>query len=176
MNAASSLVMPDDLEAAVDEANGGRSAAATRALHPATPSVLSWENICVTVKDSKGKERVILKNCSGVAEPGSLGAIMGPSGCGKRFAQPSPTQAQRPRLPCSSCSKARKILSILRPPRGFSHSTILDAISGRLSSSAKLEGRVCVNGNVAQLSFGGSAFVTQDEVRSPMCTDCNKCE
>mmetsp|Transcript_149401 Transcript_149401/g.260520 ORF Transcript_149401/g.260520 Transcript_149401/m.260520 type:complete len:719 (-) Transcript_149401:24-2180(-) len=44
---------------------------------------LSWKGVNFTVKDTEGKERAILKDCSGHVPAGSLVAVMGPSGCGK---------------------------------------------------------------------------------------------
>ncbi|KAM0888739.1 hypothetical protein ACQ4PT_028158 [Festuca glaucescens] len=45
---------------------------------------LTWEDVCVTVAGSYGREPVsILSGISGHAAPGEVLAIMGPSGCGK---------------------------------------------------------------------------------------------
>ncbi|KAK1601618.1 hypothetical protein QYE76_016542 [Lolium multiflorum] len=45
---------------------------------------LTWEDVCVTVDGSYGREPVsILSGISGHAAPGEVLAIMGPSGCGK---------------------------------------------------------------------------------------------
>ena len=46
-------------------------------------ATLTWEQLTVTVKDTKGASRDVLKEVSGLALPGHLLAIMGPSGCGK---------------------------------------------------------------------------------------------
>lgn len=91
-----------------------------------TGAMLTWSNLSVTVKDSTGKEKTILANIDGYAEPNSMLAIMGPSGCGK--------------------------------------STLLDTLAGRLASTAKQSGTVAINGRGSNLSYGRSAYVTQDDV------------
>lgn len=48
------------------------------------------------------------------------------------------------------------------PTLGAGKSTLLDTLAGRLGSSAKSSGDILVNGHKAQLSFGRSAYVTQD--------------
>lgn len=57
----------------------------------------------------------------------------------------------------------RSMLAVMGPS-GCGKSTLLDALAGRLASSAKLSGDILVNGHKTQLSFGRSAYVTQDEV------------
>lgn len=52
-------------------------------LEHSSGATLSWRNIVVTVRDSKGHEKQVLKQVSGYLEPGHMLAIMGPSGCGK---------------------------------------------------------------------------------------------
>ena len=42
--------------------------------------------------------------------------------------------------------------------------TLLDTLAGRLSPGAAMHGSVKVNGHTAQLAYGRSAYVTQDEV------------
>jgi ABC-type multidrug transport system ATPase subunit len=49
-------------------------------------------------------------------------------------------------------------------PSGCGKSTLLDTLAGRLASSATSEGDIRVNGHKASLSYGGAAYVTQDEV------------
>ncbi|CAJ0582472.1 unnamed protein product, partial [Mesorhabditis spiculigera] len=59
---------------------GGMSSIAESALETVEPSVLSWENLQVTVQKT-GRE--LLKGVSGVTQPGQLMALMGASGAGK---------------------------------------------------------------------------------------------
>ena len=115
---------------------------------------LSWSDVSVVVHDAKGREREILRRATGVVQPGELCAILGPSGCGKRRA---PAAAMRPASrACCSCSS---VDAASRRP-----STLLDTLAGRLSPGAAMHGSVKVNGHAARLSYGRSAYVTQDEV------------
>ncbi|KAK4765866.1 hypothetical protein SAY87_007508 [Trapa incisa] len=54
-------------------------------------------------------------------------------------------------------------LTALMGPSGSGKSTLLDALSSRLSSNAFLSGSILLNGHKANLSFGISAYVTQDD-------------
>lgn len=45
--------------------------------------VLTWEGLGVSVVDKKGRTRQIVRDATGIAEPGKLLMIAGPSGCGK---------------------------------------------------------------------------------------------
>ncbi|KAL5727354.1 ATP-binding cassette sub- G member 1 [Ranunculus cassubicifolius] len=49
-------------------------------------------------------------------------------------------------------------------PSGCGKSTLLDALSGRLDSSTRQSGKVLVNGRRQRLTFGTSAYVTQDDI------------
>lgn len=49
-------------------------------------------------------------------------------------------------------------------PSGCGKSTLLDTLAGRLASTAAWEGDIRVNGHKSRLSYGRSAYVTQDEV------------
>lgn len=51
----------------------------------------------------------------------------------------------------------------LMGPSGSGKSTLLDALSNRLASNAFLSGIVLLNGRKTKLSFGGAAYVTQDD-------------
>ncbi|KAK8964975.1 ABC transporter G family member 11 [Platanthera guangdongensis] len=51
----------------------------------------------------------------------------------------------------------------LMGPSGSGKSTLLDALSNRLASNAFLSGVVLLNGRKTKLSFGGAAYVTQDD-------------
>ncbi|KAK1264265.1 ABC transporter G family member 11 [Acorus gramineus] len=44
---------------------------------------VTWKDLWVTARDSKGKNHSILQGITGYAQPGEVLAIMGPSGCGK---------------------------------------------------------------------------------------------
>lgn len=44
---------------------------------------LTWEDLWVGVGDGKSRQRMILQELTGFAQPGEVLAIMGPSGCGK---------------------------------------------------------------------------------------------
>ena len=129
------------------------AAPAPQAAPPAC-GVLTWEALTVTVTDAKGASRKILKRASGIAPPGELLAIMGPSGCGKRRADAS--HDARGSVPQATCQPLR---------RRSARSTLLDALAGRLGHAAALSGAVKVNGHASQLAYGRSAYVTQDEAR-----------
>ena len=53
---------------------------------------------------------------------------------------------------------------------GCGKTTLLNALSGRLAHTATLEGSIMVNGHKTRLSYGKSAYVTQDEVLIAMLT------
>ena len=55
-------------------------------------------------------------------------------------------------------------------PSGCGKTTLLNALSGRLASTATLEGNIMVNGHKTRLSYGKSAYVTQEEVLIAMLT------
>jgi len=58
----------------------------------------------------------------------------------------------------------RHMLAIMGPS-GCGKSTLLDTLAGRLASSAESDGEIRVNGhNTGSLSYGKSAYVTQDEM------------
>lgn len=44
---------------------------------------LTWKELCVTVSISSGETQTVLQGLTGYAEPGTLMALMGPSGYGK---------------------------------------------------------------------------------------------
>lgn len=48
-------------------------------------------------------------------------------------------------------------------PSGCGKSTLLDALGGRLNSSTQQKGEILINGRKQPLSFGTSAYVTQDD-------------
>ncbi|KAI4330485.1 hypothetical protein MLD38_028771 [Melastoma candidum] len=54
------------------------------------------------------------------------------------------------------------VLAIMGPS-GSGKSTLLDGLAGRLSSGTSHKGRIMVNGRQQRLSFGVSAYVTQDD-------------
>ncbi|KAL5727837.1 ATP-binding cassette sub- G member 1 [Ranunculus cassubicifolius] len=56
-----------------------------------------------------------------------------------------------------------EVLAIMGPS-GCGKSTLLDALSGRLDSSTRQSGKVLVNGHKQRLTFGTSAYVTQDDI------------
>ncbi|MCO5592549.1 hypothetical protein L7F22_046552 [Adiantum nelumboides] len=56
-----------------------------------------------------------------------------------------------------------RIVAIMGPS-GSGKSTLLDTLAGRLSSSIKQTGEILVNGRKQSLSYGNSAYVTQDDV------------
>jgi hypothetical protein len=55
-------------------------------------------------------------------------------------------------------------------PSGCGKSTLLDTLAGRLASSAAWDGEIRVNGHKSSLSYGKSAYVTQDEMLSGTLT------
>ncbi|KAB1199046.1 ABC transporter G family member 11 [Morella rubra] len=54
-------------------------------------------------------------------------------------------------------------ITALMGPSGSGKSTLLDALSSRLAANAFLSGTILLNGRKTKLSFGTSAYVTQDE-------------
>ncbi|XP_020258175.1 ABC transporter G family member 11-like [Asparagus officinalis] len=56
-----------------------------------------------------------------------------------------------------------QVLAIMGPS-GCGKSTLLDALAGRLGSNAKQSGNILVNGRKQTLSFGTSAYVTQNDI------------
>uniref|UniRef100_A0A7S3R9H3 ABC transporter domain-containing protein n=1 Tax=Dunaliella tertiolecta TaxID=3047 RepID=A0A7S3R9H3_DUNTE len=55
-------------------------------------------------------------------------------------------------------------------PSGCGKSTLLDTLAGRSGSSLEVSGDVLLNGHKSNLSYGRSAYVTQDEVLVGMLT------
>ena len=47
------------------------------------PITLQWDNLCLQVTDADGGEKTILSKATGIARPGRVLVIMGPSGAGK---------------------------------------------------------------------------------------------
>ncbi|XP_030528324.1 ABC transporter G family member 1-like [Rhodamnia argentea] len=56
-----------------------------------------------------------------------------------------------------------RMLAIMGPS-GSGKTTLLDALGGRLSSSTQQTGEILINGRKQPLSFGTSAYVTQDDI------------
>ncbi|KAI5071323.1 hypothetical protein GOP47_0013574 [Adiantum capillus-veneris] len=108
--------------------------------------VLSFENI-----DIQGEEHVakgvtltwkdLWVTISDKSKPGIKSLLQNSTG----FAEPSNMMA-------------------IMGPSGSGKSTLLDALAGRLSPNLKQVGNVMVNGRRQTLSYGNSAYVTQDDV------------
>ncbi|XP_026391527.1 ABC transporter G family member 11-like isoform X1 [Papaver somniferum] len=62
-----------------------------------------------------------------------------------------------------------EVLAIMGPS-GSGKSTLLDALAGRLSSKTRQSGMIHVNGRKQRLSFGTSAYVTQDDTLTTTLT------
>ncbi|MCL7034465.1 hypothetical protein MKW94_026469 [Papaver nudicaule] len=62
-----------------------------------------------------------------------------------------------------------EVLAIMGPS-GCGKSTLLDALAGRLSSNTRQSGQIHVNGRQQRLSFGTSAYVTQDDTLTTTLT------
>jgi hypothetical protein len=56
----------------------------------------------------------------------------------------------------------RSRLQAIMGPSGCGKTTLLDTLAGRLAKNAKFAGEIRVNGHRSQLSYGRSAYVTQD--------------
>lgn len=120
---------------------------------------LSWKDINYSVQlqssivsrlTCKGapEEKKILDNISGVAPPGKLIAIMGPSGCGKVWIH---SNQAHPSL-------------ITQPPSNMLQSTCLDVLAGRMGHHKGLTGTVMVDGEKPGKSFKSmKAYVMQDD-------------
>ncbi|CAA7048497.1 unnamed protein product [Microthlaspi erraticum] len=63
----------------------------------------------------------------------------------------------------NGCGEPNRILAIMGPS-GSGKSTLLDALAGRLAGNVVMSGKVLVNGKKKRLDFGGSAYVTQEDV------------
>ncbi|WJX52531.1 ATP-binding cassette sub- G member 1 [Trifolium repens] len=59
-------------------------------------------------------------------------------------------------------AKPGQLLAIMGPS-GCGKSTLLDTLAGRLSSNTKQTGGILINGHKQELSYGTSAYVTQDD-------------
>ncbi|KAJ0984551.1 hypothetical protein J5N97_002907 [Dioscorea zingiberensis] len=62
----------------------------------------------------------------------------------------------------SGYAQPGEVLAIMGPS-GCGKSTLLDTLAGRLQSNARQKGNISVNGRKQTLSFGTSAYVTQDD-------------
>ena len=157
---------------------------------------LCWAKVVVRVADANGTGRELLRTVYGCAAPGNLHAIMGPSGaspaarsvaaldaCADGAAlwalhdAPWPLLSSRALTAAPSCPwphlslRALTMRAALLPcAPGCGKTTLLNALSGRLAHTATLEGSIKVNGHKTRLSYGKSAYVTQDEVLIAMLT------
>ncbi|KAK2437324.1 ABC transporter G family member [Trifolium repens] len=59
-------------------------------------------------------------------------------------------------------AKPGQLLAIMGPS-GCGKSTLLDTLAGRLSSNTRQTGDILINGQKQELSYGTSAYVTQDD-------------
>eukprot|EP01026_Neomeris_dumetosa_P038348 TRINITY_DN31254_c0_g1_i4.p1 TRINITY_DN31254_c0_g1~~TRINITY_DN31254_c0_g1_i4.p1 ORF type:complete len:166 (-),score=23.14 TRINITY_DN31254_c0_g1_i4:23-520(-) len=57
-----------------------------------------------------------------------------------------------------------KRMLALMGPSGSGKTTLLDTLAGRLASSASSTGKIYLNGKESDLSYGKTAYVTQDDV------------
>ncbi|XP_020222754.1 ABC transporter G family member 11 [Cajanus cajan] len=60
-------------------------------------------------------------------------------------------------------AKPGQLLAIMGPS-GCGKSTLLDALAGRLDSNTRQTGEILINGHKQALSYGTSAYVTQDDI------------
>ncbi|AES90632.2 ABC transporter G family member 1 [Medicago truncatula] len=60
-------------------------------------------------------------------------------------------------------AKPGQLLAIMGPS-GCGKSTLLDTLAGRLSSNTRQIGEILINGHKQELSYGTSAYVTQDDI------------
>lgn len=86
---------------------------------------------------------------------------MGPSGCGK-----TTLLGELQGTPCRQRGCGWPALH-RRPSRSCLTGPLsaADTLAGRLAKSARSTGDIRVNGHKSKLSFGRSAYVTQDDVR-----------
>ncbi|XP_050894622.1 ABC transporter G family member 1 [Lathyrus oleraceus] len=59
-------------------------------------------------------------------------------------------------------AKPGELLAIMGPS-GCGKSTLLDALAGRLATNTRQTGEILINGHKQELSYGTSAYVTQDD-------------
>eukprot|EP01018_Ginkgo_biloba_P002228 Gb_14532 [translate_table: standard] len=101
---------------------------------------LTWKNLWVIVSNQKGGNKTLLQRLTGYAQPGRVVAIMGPSGSGK-----------------STLLDTLAAKRDLKPKPGV-------LCAGRLATSTRQTGDILVNGRRQRLSYGTSAYVTQDDM------------
>ncbi|KAI3687805.1 hypothetical protein L1987_81508 [Smallanthus sonchifolius] len=110
------------------------------------------------------------------SEEGDGGIGIGPSMSIKERASYLVWQDLRVMLPSSGDGPTKRLLhglnGFVEPgrlmaimgPSGSGKSTLLDALAGRLSKNAVMTGKILVNGEKKNLSYGTVAYVTQEDV------------
>eukprot|EP01018_Ginkgo_biloba_P007478 Gb_00371 [translate_table: standard] len=101
---------------------------------------LTWKDLWVIVSNQNGGNKTLLQGLTGYAQPGKVVAIMGPSGSGK-----------------STLLDTLAAKRDLKPKPGI-------LCAGRLAASTRQTGDILINGRRQRLSFGTSAYVTQDDL------------
>ena len=131
-------------------------------------ATLSWSNLTVTVKDAKGNARQILKGVDGWVPPWWVDKSTTRAGITVFYplsplsTPPAPMLRGSPAI-CFSYVEPNHMCAIMGPS-GCGKTTLLDTLAGRLASNAQQGGDIRVNGHATQLSYGKSAYVTQDDV------------
>ncbi|XP_070035480.1 ABC transporter G family member 1-like [Nicotiana tomentosiformis] len=106
---------------------------------------LTWNDLWVTVSNRKlggSKNILLLQGLTGYARPSELLAVMGPSGSGKSTLLNALAVSFQKIYDCSPD----------------------DYLLGRLDFSTRQSGDILINGHKQKLSYGTSAYVTQDEM------------
>ncbi|XP_045819247.1 ABC transporter G family member 1-like isoform X1 [Trifolium pratense] len=131
---ASSLSLPSSCEIKISSSEKSLQRSVLDIETTTTLDEVSSNGICLTWKD------IWVNTISSNGKNGSKSILQGLTG----YAKPG------------------QLLAIMGPS-GCGKSTLLDTLAGRLSSNTRQTGEILINGHKQELSYGTSAYVTQDD-------------